>query len=211
MNPRSGMTILEVLFTCTVSAIMLGLFASFLIPAMRAAGRGTVRSSLQQEMLASLARLTSDLDRTTLAGISQTPPPTGGGLPTSTCLGIQRVEDLTSDGTSIWETRLVVYVWSPEQASLERLECDPATAGLTLQNSQPVPLSEVSLRKLALAPTGRTRLAAEVRDFAVTLPPLPPSGQLAALTLRMKISRRTYTEKDIEWLELSRVVCLRNP
>lgn len=198
------MTLPEVLVVASLGLMALGLAFAYLVPALRASARGSIRVEMEQQALVTFRHMLEDFVSTNVGGVSLAP----------SMIGIQPLQGVREDGVQVWLRQLVVYTVADGDLLRFLYPPDPDTPGpvdLQLRNIRPTRLSEAVLGSLAdVDGPRRVRLATgvkalEVRHGGAT------EGISQPLSVTLKLERDAATgRKEPERLSLSRTMFLRS-
>ena len=184
------MTLLELLLSGGLLALLLTLTLGFLVPSLRASSRGSLRVDLQQRANLALEAAIVDLQRCN--------PDSVWIFPDGMCL--QRLDGFTAGGIQVWEPTLVTYHWNSKNGQLSRGIWSPGQPALSITPAldQPRKPSLADYQLLINPPDGGARLLAD----SVTKFELGWSGRVARISLELA--------RQSERFELHRNVFLRN-
>lgn len=198
------MSLVEVLVSGSL-ALLLGVMLWWVLgPLLRTAARTTTQVELAQSGLAGLGRMAADVQMTTYGGLS------AGAR--GTTLGVVPLRSVASDGSLVWDTRLIIY--SVQGGRLLRREYQPAAEagarGLRLAGQAPVRPDPTLLDQLAQADGSEQVLAQNVDSLQVQ--GVDASMQVAGpVTLRLHLSKATPARNEPSECEFTRVVTCKQP
>jgi type II secretory pathway pseudopilin PulG len=158
-------SLLEVIISFALLAMLLTLIFSFLVPTLRVSARAETRLEMQERAMIVLARIQQDLTRSTEAGLSldsvslkRSPvPPTTmlsdspSPVPSNVALVIQELPQPEECGPPAvsscqqhWSTNLIAYTWDSATENVHRKEYNAASAfaGATVCPATPNPIMD---------------------------------------------------------------------
>ncbi len=198
---RRGFTLPEILIAGGLALLLMGVLIQSLIPAMRYSAEGAVRVELQQAGILALQRMTSDLQKTTAAGVSLKTGPVDA-------MAVNTIQTVDSGGVRVWSDEINVYSYDPTRKRIE-VETQKVTTPTT---AFPNILTSVQIQSIASSQSGRERLLALNVDEFVISPAASATTTLSAqpLSITLKMGKDLPHTPKRATMELVRSVFLRN-
>lgn len=212
---KRAITLLEVLVSLGLAGLIVGIFASVLVPTFQASTRNSARVELQQEAQVVASRLQSDLQKATPAGLGLLVPSAGDR---TAVVSINSLLDVNSSQppVQIFDKQLILYIYRPTARALVRRLWPPSptppvqVGGLTLGAEFAVRPEPARMQDWAANPAaGEVKLSAHVLEFAVTSPVAAP---LIASPLKLQLVLEKTPDSRLAPLryEISQSFSLRN-
>lgn len=161
---RRGFTLIELVVASALAALVLGLGAAFLVPALRASSRSAARVELEQRAVLALSRLVKDIEHTSPAGMSlRSNDPV--------CVAVNPLEEVRPNGDLIWSESYVIYYHDSAQGLfIRRLwpPGNPTPTSAQTKRARPKKLTPMELADIVSnPPVDYTVLARDVTDFQI--------------------------------------------
>lgn len=199
MKGRRGLTLIETLLALGLTLVVGTLVVEVLIPAMERTQKVSQRAGVQTRLAVTLDRLESDLQRSSLVGVSLLP---GDGTQ-ATAVALVPIVETTPQGTLVWGQELILYFALPgEQALYHRV----VKEGLEFSLSRPPRLGHDELAALCSGADSRVLLRG-VERFGVT----HQGGALPQEPLGFLLRCSADIMGRPETFELRRSFSFRNP
>ena len=199
---QRAFTLTEVLVALGLLLLLGALLVRILFPTFNLSHQRAVQTELQTTGSLALTRLTQDLRNSTPASVSFA----------DNLLGCHRLADLSIDGDQVWEERLVVYRFLPEEKTLERVGV--SLDKITVKNAStagPLRLQPSELSTVAELPINTRLTFQSVVQFQVDSPESPNQSFQQPLTLRLKLEKEIFRPtRRILSAEFERTVFLLN-
>lgn len=194
---RNGFTLVEMLVAFTLVVLLFGLFIQFLVPALRKSASTSVKAQRQQRATLSLRKLVTEMERTTVAGISVLEDP-----PT---VAVHPIVDVTQNSRRVYADHVVVYQYDRAGQRILRGEWKSGSSPNTMV---PKRLTQDELTKATLFFTREpVAVARDISDLDFV-----HQGTKGFLRLPLQV-KMEMQEKDTDGstkFELVRNVSLRN-
>lgn len=197
-----GMSILEVIIACAVTALLFLVVGQVLVPLYQAVARQSVQTTMAQQGVIALNRLEWDLRHTTGYAVTLLSPT----VPTQpVAIGMNRFTGGVFTGQPAWEACIVAYVWTPDRRRLVRRTCPPTPpsvvidfSALTATRCTPAQLADIA----ATPGSSDVVLSSSVTGFGVSA-----SG---AYRITLALEEATGHDQEVRSLVLQRTFYLRN-
>lgn len=166
-RPR-GLSLLSVLIGTSVLMLLIGFCHRSLSRASFVLARESTKAELQQKAVLALGELSQDIRLSSSSGVSIL---AGGSKRLSTICAVQRMVAVTSDGSRVWEPKLVIYGWDQRAQELMRRDWPPSppTLSLTITPSKPTRLTTPQMLTLAGSRiVTEETLVPHVQDFQIS-------------------------------------------
>lgn len=209
---KAAFTLIEMLAVCFLLSLTLSLSIEFLIPAIRASTRGSIRVDLQQEAIHALSSLCSEMQRSSPSGISlnsSTNPIAVAVCPLSRPASrAGEPAPVQPNGTLVWSSFFSLYYVEPASGEFRLQEWPPVGASAMLNptaaesdTARPRRLDPLRLRQVIASGQAApfSVLARGVRKFQI----LYPTGgtdllYIQPVTFRLTLGRTGNTGETQE-------------
>lgn len=188
----------EVLIALALLSLALTILISVLMPAMRTSARASDRMNHQQQGTLTMRRLTVDIQKTALEGLSY--------HPTLTLLTIHPITDVASDGSRTWGDSVRLY--RLDNGQLIQSQSVPAVSNLLSHPFQP---NLAQATPLLTNQSMEKTILRQVTEFNVTDADAASPAWEQPLTLSFKQEWEATGYDQTQSMIFSRMLFLRNP
>lgn len=189
-------TLIELVVAFTLTLLLVGLLFQFLVPALTVSSRTTRRAEVQQQATITMRNLVSELEQTSLFGLSLADDFRTAAL--------HPVTDVTQKSERVYADHVIVYQFDPVAESLQRSHW---SNGSDPSIEAPRKLSPDELLALDGFLTKKRVVVRQLEDFEVGH---SGSDGLIQLPLVVRMTMKRQGESSPKPFELVRTVVPRN-